>query len=53
MIPFLKLPATSKTDVITLRDVFYNDILRLFVFGVVLLTLFYGVGALVAAAGNN
>ena len=53
MIPFLKLPATSKTDVITLRDVFYNDMLRLFVFGVVLLTVFYGVGALMAAAGNN
>ncbi len=53
MIPFLKLPATSKTDVITLRDVFYNDMLRLFVFAIVLLTLFYGVGALVAAAGNN
>ena len=53
MIPFLKLPATSKTDVITLRDVFYNDMLRLFVFALVLLTLFYGVGALMAAAGNN
>lgn len=49
MKPFLHLPSSSNTDVITFRDVFNKDLLRLLVAAGVLLALSYGVGALIAA----
>ena len=48
MIPFLKLPATSQADCITIKEVFRNDIWRLLLSTAVLLGVFYGAGMLIA-----
>lgn len=48
MIPFLKLPATSQSDRITIKEVLRNDIWRLLLSTAVLLGVFYGAGMLIA-----
>ena len=53
MIPFLKLPATSRADRITIKEVFRNDIWRLLLSIAVLLGVFYGAGMLIADVANN
>lgn len=53
MIPFLKLPATSQADCITIKEVLRNDIWRLLLSTAVLLGVFYGAGMLIADVANN